>query len=140
MKNTARICRCLKHFVVIMLHCKRLRLVTSTKMHIKNCGWMVRIYLLHLASHCCCFESRQGLWIIMWGNHPISFRNDGGFARVPIRVSNNARRVTWGLPPPMKAGKSAYDLSSVWAVPISEYLAVSQLIFGYKQFFTFFYS
>jgi hypothetical protein len=38
----------------------------------------------------------------MWGSYPASLRNVGGSTQVPVRAWNNARRGTWGLPPPVK--------------------------------------
>jgi hypothetical protein len=33
---------------------------------------------------------------------PASLRNVGGSTQVPVRAWNNARKGTWGLPPPVK--------------------------------------
>jgi hypothetical protein len=38
----------------------------------------------------------------MWGSYPASLRNVGGSTQVPVRAWNNARKGTWGLPPPVK--------------------------------------
>jgi hypothetical protein len=38
----------------------------------------------------------------MWGSYPASLRNVGGSTQVPVREWNNARKGTWGLPPPVK--------------------------------------
>jgi hypothetical protein len=37
----------------------------------------------------------------MWGSYPASLWNIGGSTPVPVNVWNNARRGTWGLPPPV---------------------------------------
>jgi hypothetical protein len=34
--------------------------------------------------------------------YPASLRNVGGSTQVPVRAWNNARKGTWGLPPPVK--------------------------------------
>jgi hypothetical protein len=38
----------------------------------------------------------------MWGSYPASLRNVGVSTQVPVRAWNNARKGTWGLPPPVK--------------------------------------
>ena len=38
----------------------------------------------------------------MWGIYPNSSRNVIGSTQVPVRPWNNARRGTWGIPPPVK--------------------------------------
>jgi hypothetical protein len=38
----------------------------------------------------------------MWGSYPASLRNVNGSTQVPVRAWNNARKGTWGLPPPVK--------------------------------------
>jgi hypothetical protein len=38
----------------------------------------------------------------MWGSYPASLQNVGGSTQVPVRAWNNARKATWGLPPPVK--------------------------------------
>jgi hypothetical protein len=38
----------------------------------------------------------------MWGLYPASLRNVGGSTQVAVRAWNNARKGTWGLPPPVK--------------------------------------
>jgi hypothetical protein len=38
----------------------------------------------------------------MWGSYPASLRNVGGSTQVPVRAWNNARKGTWGPPPPVK--------------------------------------
>jgi hypothetical protein len=38
----------------------------------------------------------------MEGSYPASLRNVAGSTRVPVRVWNNVRKGTWGLPPPVK--------------------------------------
>jgi hypothetical protein len=43
-------------------------------------------------------------------SYPASLQNVGGSTQVPVRTWNNARKGTWGLPPPVKAGMSPYDL------------------------------
>jgi hypothetical protein len=37
----------------------------------------------------------------MWGSYPASLRNVGGSTQVPVRAWKNARKGTWGLPPPV---------------------------------------
>jgi hypothetical protein len=53
-----------------------------------------------LAPHRCGFESRQGLLILSC--EEASLRNVSGSSQVPVRARNNARKGTWGLPPPVK--------------------------------------
>jgi hypothetical protein len=38
----------------------------------------------------------------MWRSYPGSLRNVGGSTQVPVHAWNNARKDTWGLPPPVK--------------------------------------
>jgi hypothetical protein len=38
----------------------------------------------------------------MWGSYPSSLRNVGGSTQVLVRAWNNARKGTWGIPPPVK--------------------------------------
>jgi hypothetical protein len=38
------------------------------------------------------------IWLIL----QLSLRNGGGSTHVPVRAWNNARKSTWGLPPPVK--------------------------------------
>jgi hypothetical protein len=38
----------------------------------------------------------------MWGSYPAYLRNVGGSTQVPVHAWNNARKGTWGLPPPVK--------------------------------------
>jgi predicted phosphoadenosine phosphosulfate sulfurtransferase len=38
----------------------------------------------------------------MWVSYPASIRNVSSSTQVPVRAWNNARKGTWGLPPPVK--------------------------------------
>jgi hypothetical protein len=38
----------------------------------------------------------------IWGSYPASLRNVSGSTWVPISAWNNARKGTWGRPPPVK--------------------------------------
>jgi hypothetical protein len=66
-------------------------------------GRVVKVFdLKPLAPHHCRFESRQGLWILSCEEAIQLVRNVDGSTQVPVRAWNNARKGTWGLPPPVK--------------------------------------
>jgi hypothetical protein len=47
--------------------------------------------------------------------YPASLRNVGGYIQVPVRAWNNARKGTWGLPPPVKLERRNMTYSlSMW--------------------------
>jgi hypothetical protein len=52
----------------------------------------------------------------MSGSYPASLRNVGGSTQVPVRAWNNARKGTWGLPPPVKLERRdmTYYTVSMW--------------------------
>jgi hypothetical protein len=54
----------------------------------------------------------------MWGSYPASLRNVGCSTQVPVRVWNNARNGTWGLPPPVKLERRHMTYTvTVWRKP-----------------------
>jgi hypothetical protein len=69
-----------------------------------------------LSPHRCGFESWQGLKdSFMWGSYPTNLRNVGGSTQVPVHAWNNARKGTWGLPPPVKLERRQMNYTvSVW--------------------------
>jgi hypothetical protein len=50
----------------------------------------------------------------MWGSYPASLRNVSGSTQVPIRAWNNARKGTWGLPPPVRLERRDMTYTSVF--------------------------
>jgi hypothetical protein len=56
-----------------------------------------------LAPHRCGFRIPTGTMdSFMWGSYPASVRNVVASTQVPVPAWNNARKGTWGLPPPVK--------------------------------------
>jgi hypothetical protein len=55
-----------------------------------------------LAPHRCGFESQQGLWIFSCKEAIQLVYGTSGSTQVPVCAWNNARKGTWGLPPPVK--------------------------------------
>jgi hypothetical protein len=50
-----------------------------------------------------------------FGSYPASLRNVGGSTLVPVRAWNNARKGTWGLPPPVNLERRHMTyIVSVW--------------------------
>jgi hypothetical protein len=55
--------------------------------------------------------STETLESFLWGSYPASLRIVGGSIQVPVRAWNNARKGTWGLPPPVKLEPMTYTVS-----------------------------
>ena len=100
-----------------------------------------RLDMLSLAPHSCGLESHQGLFLqvfvaewlrlcisdylphfrilpgtlesFIWGSYPASLQNVSGSTQVPFYACNSVWRSSWGLPPPVKAWMSPYNLNSV---------------------------
>ena len=49
----------------------------------------------------------------MWVTYPASLQNVGGTTQMPTCAWNNARRGTWDLPPPVKAGEMPFDNKNI---------------------------
>jgi hypothetical protein len=93
------------HNFVIYIH---IWFILRPKKHIwhNRHGASVAEWLRSLTSnHLPLTKELNKIWILdslMGGSYPASLRNVGGSTQVPVRAWNNARKGTWGLPPPVK--------------------------------------